>query len=84
MNTNTVVEDIDGLVVNLTGEEFKDRIRNVRLYTVKWQLVGKSCCKIIVYNVHIFTPHQITLTTLRNLEGYIDSFLNHTASLVSS
>ena len=29
MDTNTVVAEIDGLVMNLTGEEFRDEIRTV-------------------------------------------------------
>jgi prominin 1 len=53
-DTNAVVDDIDGLVMNLTGAEFRERIRS------------------------------IATTTLNNLEGYINSFLNHTATLIET
>ena len=72
MNTSTVVGEIDGLVVNLTGPAFKGRIRNVS------QLISNvSSC-----TVSLLSTYQIAVTSLNNLEGYITDFLNNTATLV--
>lgn len=78
MNTSTVVEEIDGLVVNLTGPLFRDRIRNVR------QLISNvsSCIVSLFLHLKFLSTYQIAFTSLNNLKGYITDFLNDTATLV--
>lgn len=72
------MEEIDGLVVNLTGPLFRDRIRNVS------QLISNvsSCIVSLFLHLKFLSTYQIAFTSLNNLKGYITDFLNDTATLV--
>ena len=72
VQTDLVVADIDGLVVNLTGENFRGRIQGVRNQT-----------PIILHYISLSHSIQIAIGTLDNLEGYIGSFVNFTTVAVS-
>ena len=71
VQTDLVVADIDGLVVNLTGENFRGRIQGVRNQTP------------IISSTTLSHSLQIAIGTLDDLEGFIGSFVNFTAVAVS-